>query len=179
MERTKIETYDPMLGQDYFLASKEDSFSSLKENLFVAEITGDIELDTLRSTLMTCVQATSTQAFFFIVPWYPVSKGLVRKIQTEFPGVSELEGSLCGYSDSPSSILDKLLSIRETHGGARSGEWTIGGCNEPFDSPGSKVWGFDYALDQVSKLGCLLHLGEMKQTVFISKLFEGLPKIQG
>lgn len=177
----KIETYDPSLGQNFVLPchSTEDTFSSLESNFFVQDSIGDVDLIKWKKAIEKCIEKTSSRGFFTVIPWFPGAKKLKQRLYQEFINVEEINGSLFCYFEPSKDTIDKLFELRNEYGGDVSGEWCIGGCIIELPPPSTKkqYWDFSYLLKQADKIGCLLSLGEMQQTFFMSKPFEGLKEL--
>jgi len=175
-----MEIYDSRLGQDFRFNTPIGTFSSLEHHFYVLDNAGNLPWARGDSLLKECVLKTSKIGFFTIALWAPGAKKLATKIKQEFQVASEFWGSLCGYFDVETDSIQKLFEIRKMFGEGKSGEWGLGGCLEKFSPPTrisfakNETWGFCHILNQPAKIGCLLYLGEMRQTTFMTKIFDGL-----
>ncbi len=181
MTTIKIETYDPSLGQNFVLPyhSTKDTFSSLESNFFVQDSIGDVDLIKWKKAIYKCIKKTSRRGFFTVIPWSPGAKKLKQRIYQDFINVEEINSSLFCYFELSTDTIDKLFELRNEYGGDVSGEWGIGGCIVDLPTPNTRkqYWDFAYLLEQADKIGCLLSLGEMQQTFFMSKSFDGLKEL--
>ncbi len=173
----KFETWNPSQNQDYVTSDHitKKEFSSLRSNLFIAEVVGSFPwLERLRD-LEILYNKTSKRGFFSVSPWHPWEAKLESEINKEFLGVSHFDGEMCGHFDA-SSQIGKLLQIRESIGGADSGEWRIGGClSAPANlCDGAVKKDLSFFLESADHLGFLLDLSEMQQSLLIAKPYEGI-----
>jgi len=85
--------------------------------------------------------------------------------------VLESDSSFFFYFEPSREFVEKILNLRDEYGGAESGEWCIGGSFETFDFAEQKLphWDFAYFLSKSRNIGCLLHIGEMRQVIFLSR----------
>jgi hypothetical protein len=178
-EMLSPQIYDPRRGQDFRINTATGMFSSLEHNFYVSD-TYDSDWDNRLDLLNKCISKTSKLGFFTIAPWVPGAEKHRTRIKQEFKSVSECGGNLAGYFGLESDAVRRLFAIRKEYGEGKSGEWGIGGCSEKFDpptqtAPAKKEAGeFFHLLTQPSKIGCLLYLGEMQQTTFMVRMFDGI-----
>lgn len=117
------------------MTAQNAEFSSLAHCFYILDDAHDLEWVKHEDLLKQCVLKTSKMGFFTVSPWIPGAKKLKTKIKEEFGEVFEFAGTLHGYFDIESDSIQKLLEIRKTFGGEKSGEWGIGGCLEKFNLP--------------------------------------------
>lgn len=177
-----VQIYDPRLGQDFVLftgRSKKPMFSSLEHGLYVVEAVGQVCWATRQDLFLECILKTSIKGFFTVVPWYPGAKKLKQALLEHFSDATEIDSSVVGYFDPSPGLLSRLFSIRDEYGGESSGEWCIGGCSTMFSEKDMKCngWNINCVLSQAEKIGCILSLEEMRQSHFMVKWFDELPKI--
>jgi hypothetical protein len=78
-----------------------------------------------------------------------------------------------------SDALSWLLELRRSFGGADTGRWCFGSCLAEFTPPvrssfsKGQLWDVALVLDQPEKIGCVLSLDEMQQSLFATRLFDG------
>lgn len=173
------EIYDPRRGQDFRIKTATGTFSGLEHNFYVVD-NADSNWGNRLDLLNKCISKTSKIGFFTVAPWVPGAEKLRARIKQEFESVSECGGNLAGYFGLESDAARRLFAIRNEFGEGKSGEWGVGGCSEKFDPPTrtasakKEAWEFFHLLTQPSKIGCLLYLGEMQQTTFMVKIFDGI-----
>jgi len=181
----QVRIYDPRLREDWsttnFMTKK--SFSSLKHGFYVMDCVGPIDWTADLALLNGCLQSASKKLFFMVDPWQPGAAQLSDALQREFGPLKEFERSLCGYATTDPDIAQRLFRLRTLFGGDRTGQWCIGGCVEEFAPPvragltKRQLWDLCLVLEQAEKLGCVLSLGEMKQSLFGTRLFDGLDNL--
>ncbi len=181
----QVRFYDPRLREDWsttdFMTKK--SFSSLKHGLYVMDCVGVVDWTAELSLLNGCLQSTSKKLFFMVDPWPPGAAQLSNTLEHEFGPLKEFERSLCGYATIDAEVVQQLLRLRASFGGDTTGQWCIGGCVQEFTPPvrtgltKRQLWDLCLVLEQAEKLGCVLWLGEMKQSLFATRLFDGLDNL--
>jgi hypothetical protein len=183
--KLQVRTYDPRLGQEYAVSdhATKKRFSSLEHGFFVLDCVGAVDWTSQLPLLNGCLQAISKKLFFTLDPWEPGARELRQALEREFGAVREFERSLCGYAAITSDAIDGLLQLRASFGGDSTGQWCIGGCLEEFASPvrmsfsKGQAWGLPLVLEQAEKLGCVLSLGEMQQSLLVTRLFDNLDNL--
>lgn len=174
------DSYDARLRQDFRLNISGGTFSSLECYFYVLDNADNLDWVESATILEECIRNTSKYGFFTVVPWVPGANKLKAEIKKEFDVASELAGSLCGYFDVGTDSIQRLIKMRRKFGGGRSGEWGLGGCLDHFTptKQGSfakkEAWNIFHVLSEPQKIGCYLFLGEMHQTTFLTKIFDGL-----
>ena len=177
-----VRIYDPRLGQDYSISNHQTKkiFSSLEHGFFVLECVGAVDWTGQLPFVNRCIEATSKKLFFMVVPWYPGATELREAVERELGPLSEFEHSLCGYTPIGSDALNRLMGLRRSFGGDKTGQWCIGGCLAEFAPPvrtsfwKGSLWDVALVLGQPEKIGCVLSLDEMQQSLFATRLFDGL-----
>ncbi len=180
MSLSSLRIYDPRQKQDFRINIPGETFSSLDHGFYVIDNSHGLNWAQRLDLLKLCVLQTSKLGFFTLVPWVPGARKLRAEIGRKLESVIEFQGTLGGYFDSESDSIERLFKIREEFGGNKSGEWGFGGCLAKFTPPirsslaRTESWDFSHVLRQASLIGCFLYLGEMCQTVFMTKLFPAL-----
>jgi len=177
--------YDSRLGQDYSIVNyySKRTFSSLEHGFLVLDFVGPMDWKSRASLLQRCLEATSKRLFFMVDPWEPTAGQLGKALVREFSTIGEFEQSLCGYTTINIATIVRLFDLRTEFGGDNSGQWCIGGCLADFAPPvrlsmtRGQLWDSALVLDQAEKVGCMLSLGEMQQSLFITRHFDGLDNL--
>jgi len=180
--KLQVHTYDPRLGHDYAISdhATKKTFSSLEHGFLVLDCIGAVDWTGQLALLRRSIESTSKQLFFMLDPWEPGARELRNAVEREFGSLQEFERSLCGYAAIGSDALERLLRLRAASSGSNSGQWCIGGCLAEFAPPvrlgfsKGQLWDLAQVLGQPEKLGCVLSLGEMQQSLFVTRLFDGL-----
>lgn len=185
--KTKIEVqiYDPRRGEDWYTTNfmTKRTFSSLKHGFFVMNCVGPVDWAADLSLLNGSLQATSKRFFFMVDPWPPGAARLANALEREFGPLKEFERSMCGYAALYADAVQQLFRLRTLFGGDTTGEWCIGGYMVEFSPPvrtslfKRQLWDFSLVLEQADKVGCVLWLGEMQQSLFATRLFDELDNL--
>ncbi|MFN7141916.1 MAG: hypothetical protein ACK4UN_21565 [Limisphaerales bacterium] len=183
--QVQANAYDPRVGQDYSVSDFQTkrTFSSLKHGLYVLDCIGAVDWSSEMPLLTGCIQNTARRLFFMVDPWQPGATELSNALEREFGPLKEFERSLCGYAATDPEAVQQIFRLRESFGGDTTGQWCIGGCVEEFAPPvrtsltKRQLWDLSLVLEQADKLGCVLSLGEMKQSLFATRLFDGLDNL--
>ena len=116
-------------------------------------------------------------------PWEPGARELREGVERKFGSLNEFEHSFCGYAPIGSDALGWLLELRRSLGGDNTGLWCVGGCLTEFKPPvrtsfwKGQLWDVSLVLDQPEKIGCVLSLDEMQQSLFTTHLFDGFDNL--
>jgi hypothetical protein len=177
----KFAIYDPRQHQEYapvdFLTKMR--FSNLEAGFIVAEGEG-IDWGERVSLLSEAILRTSKLGFVTVDPWIPHTKEVMRALRKDFPinNVFRKTGiAYCGLGVGP---IEHAFDLRRRCGQDVSGEWCVGGCIERFAVPrrvslfGWGSWNYAHILGQAERLGCVLYLAEMQQSVLAVRVFDGL-----
>lgn len=183
--KLQVFTYDPRLRQDYSIVdfTTKKAFSSLEHDFFVLDCVGPCDWSRQLPLLTGCIENTSKKLFFMVDLWEPGAKELRNAVEDALGPVSEFECSLCGYAAIDSDALERLLQLRASFGGDSTGQWCIGGCLGEFTPPvrlgftKGQLWDLAHVLGQSDKIGCVLSLGEMQQSLFVTRLFDNLENL--
>lgn len=155
----------------------------MEHGFFVLDCIGKADWTAQIPLLTGCIEATSRKLFFMLDPWEPGARELRMALEREFGTSMEFERSLCGYAAIDSNAVERLLQLRASFGGDSTGQWCIGGCLVEFAPPmrlsfwKAQSWDLALALDQPDKLGCVLSLGEMQQSLLVTRLFDSLDNL--
>jgi len=168
-----MKIFDAEKGEEFKFIEygSKNEFSNLKQKLFVIEDPEKILWEENIDFLLKSISSTSIKGFFLVTPWVPGKDALMKSIYS-------LDGHLWNkekdydlfYFDVKGEAIEKLFNIREEFGGYNSGEWIVGGCNSCFNVENFKkdeLTTSDILL-QDEKIGCLLELYEMHQSLFMS-----------
>jgi len=173
-----MKIFDAEKGEEFKLIDQEskNEFSNLKQNLFVIDDPEKILWEENIDFILKCISATSVKGYFIVTPWVPGRDALMQSIYdlNEKLWNKEKDYDLF-YFDVKDEPIKELFKIREKFGGYNSGEWVIGGCNSYFNVEGFKkneLTTSDILL-QDEKIGCLLELYEMHQSLFITIKYAG------
>jgi hypothetical protein len=182
MPAVQVKVYDPRLGQDYSVSNftTKRTFSSSKHGLYVWDCVGPLDWSSELPLITESIQRTARRLFFMLDPWQPQGQPLYEALTREFGPLLEFERSVCGYTRIGLEVVEQLFELRRTFGGDTTGQWCIGGCLQEFTAPvrtgftKAQLWDLALVLDQADKLGCVLWLGEMQQSLFATRPFEEL-----
>lgn len=180
--KARVFAYDPRLQEDYSILNHttKKTFSSMKYGFFVLEGVGELDWMVHLYFLNRCIEATSKKLFFMVDPWEPGARELRKAVEQKLGALIEFERSLCGYAPIDSDVLGWLLELRRYCGGDNTGRWCIGGCLAEFTPPTrigfwkGQLWDVALVLEQPEKIGCVLSLDEMQQSLFVTRLFDGI-----
>jgi hypothetical protein len=183
--KSQIKSYDPRSLEDYCSSNftTKNAFSSIEHGFYVLDCVGKLDWSSEIYLLTVCIQNTGKQIFFMVDPWQSKTEGLKNALENEFGRLFEFENSVCGYTDIASDAVGKVLQIRAMFGGDSSGQWCIGGCLDKFTMPRrtsfakGELWDLPFILGQPQKIGCVLWLGEMQQSLFATRLFVGFDNL--
>lgn len=183
--KIEVQIYDPRRGEDWYTTDfmTKRTFSSLKHGFFVMICVGPVDWTADLSLLNGSLRATSKGFFFMVDPWHPGASRLANALECEFGPLKEFEHSLCGYATIYADAVQQLLRLRTSFGGDTTGEWCIGGYMVEFSPPvrtglfKRQLWDFSLVLEQADKVGCFLWLGEMQQSLFATRLFDGMDNL--
>lgn len=174
--------YDPRQRQDYFITNftTKKTFSSLKHGFFVVDCIGGVDWLGHVPLLTESTRKTSKKLFFTTCPWWPGAAELLKALKHEFNPLNEFENTVCGYAELASDALERLLKLRAAFGASKSGTWCIGGCLAEFAPPTrttlakAESWNVAHIFGQPEKIGCVLSLDDMRQSLFLTRPFNNL-----